>query len=305
MGQDKRLLPEINDGRFFVSPILGCTGACSYCYLRIKDFNCPHENKITKSDLISVAKKSDEFTIGKNGGIISVGAWGDIFPLGNDRLIAHSVDVIKYLLSWGNPVQIMSKNILSEALVKEIAHSIEYPGQLVYSTTITSINYWEKFEPGTVNPVERLKTCSLFKKIGVPTNVLIKPFLPGITDREIDDIVDMIIDYDIDYVTLGVLYCTPQIVEAVNNNSFLAKNLDIGLIFRENHLDCNGKDVVSSTLDDAVIEYMSYLKSKKIKTFLKSSCVSSNVLGIVNPSKYYINKNKYCIACGNCKIKGR
>ena len=44
------LSPNMNEGRFFISPILGCNGGCSYCYLEIKDFEHPRKNELTVTD---------------------------------------------------------------------------------------------------------------------------------------------------------------------------------------------------------------------------------------------------------------
>lgn len=84
MYKDEYLFPNINDGRFFVSPILGCTGACSYCYLKINNFGFPRKNKLTKEELLTAAQQSPDFIFGVNGTIISIGAWGDISISIND-----------------------------------------------------------------------------------------------------------------------------------------------------------------------------------------------------------------------------
>lgn len=299
------LIPNIDNGRFFVSPVLGCTGACSYCYLAIKNFGSPRKNKLTESDLSFIANQSSNFVWGQHGTIISIGAWGDIFPRNNDMLVTHSVRIINYLLSWGNPVQIMSKNSLCKNFVNEIIKAVRYPGQLLYSTTITSIDNWMNFEPGTSDPLERLKTCYMFHKAGCPTNVLIKPFIPKITDLEIEKIANLLLNHQIDYCTLGIMYLNSKISEKIQKNAFLRNKLSLDRFSLSNHLDCNGKHPLISTEIDTLIPYVKYLRMKGISTFLKSSCVTSNVLQIANPSNYYNSKNKYCIHCGNCKYNNK
>lgn len=302
MESSNYLYPNVDSGRFFISPILGCSGACSYCYLKIRNYISPRKNEVSETDIFMAAKESPHFIFGKNGTIISIGAWGDIFPLGRDDLIVHSINVIKYLLSWGNPVQIMSKNSLNSVYIAEIVKSIKYPEQLLYSTTITSINNWDKIEPGTASPIERLNTCKIFSDSGVHTNVLLKPFMPNITDLDIDIIADLLLRYKIDYCTLGVLYWTPEISKKVFANKFLKEKLNIDNIFMSNHLDCNGEEEIPSTMIDSLIPYIEYLRKKGISAFLKSSCVNANMLQITNPSNYYKHDDKYCIGCGNCCI---
>lgn len=295
------LIPNINDGRFFVSPILGCTGACGYCYLKIKNFSLPRKNELTTTDFLSIARQSPDFVWGQNGTIISVGAWGDIFPLNKTELIQHSVQVIRYLLSWGNPVQIMSKNCLNKSFVKELVGAVRYPGQLLYSTTITTVNAWRKIETGTSSPTERLLTCRSFHESGVPTNVLLKPFILNLTDLEIEAISNALIEYQIDYCTLGVMYWSPEISLQISKNPFLRELVGNDTFSLSNHLDCNGDTSVFSTPIDTLLPYVKFLREKGIATFLKSSCVSSNILHTFNLSDYYNQKNPYCINCGICK----
>ena len=302
MCEDNYLLPNINDGRFFVSPILGCTGACGYCYLKIKKYNRPRKNKLEKESVLTVAQQSPEFSFGPHGTIISVGAWGDIFPLNDHNLIHYSINIIKYLLSWGNPVQIMSKNILDDVLVHEISQEVRYPGQLLYSTTITTIDHWKMIEPGTASPTERLKTALTFHNAGISTNVLLKLFIPRLTGKEIVSIADLLLDYKVDYCTLGVMYLSPEISERIKSYPFLCEMLYGLSSLSSNHLDCNGESTVLSTPVSRLLPYADYLRERGVPAFLKSSCVNSNILHIPNASNYYTERNAYCINCGNCKL---
>lgn len=298
--KDSFLLPNINDGRVFVSPILGCKGACSYCYLGIHDFDIPRKNEISIEDVSNFVQSCPDFTFGRNGTIISVGAWGDIFPRDNEEFTMHSVQMICDLLSWENPVQIMSKNTLTQELIKKIADSVKYNGQLLYSTTITTIKEWRRIEPLTASPIDRLQTCYDFHGFGIPTNVLLKPFIPQLTGNEIAAIADLMIDYSIDYCTLGVMYWSQEIAEKVSHNKFLLSKLDVDPVREDNHLDCNGDVLLRASSVDELLPYLQYLRSRGVSALLKSSCVSSNVLGQPNASDYFMTQSKYCIHCGNC-----
>ena len=295
------LVPNINDGRFFVSPILGCTGACSYCYLKIKDYHSPHKNNLSIEEILGVAQQSPNFVFGPNGTIISVGAWGDIFPLGNTPLILHSIKTIKNLLSWGNPVQIMSKNTLDDNLVHELTQEIQYPGQLLYSTTITTIDNWKSIEPGTASPIERLNTAFLFHQAGIPTNVLLKPFIPKLTGLELPRIADLLLEYQVDYCTLGIMYWSPEISNKVMRNNILRETIDLNSFSSTNHLDCNGDVPLISTPTTTLAPHINYLRERGIKAFFKSSCVNSNIMNIPNASNYFFENSSYCINCGNCR----
>ena len=270
--------------------------------LKKPQYNRPRKNKLRKKGILTIAQQSPEFSFGPHGTIISVGAWGDIFPLNDHDLIYYSINVIKYLLSWGNPVQIMSKTILDTVLVREISQEVRYPGQLLYSTTITTIDHWKMIEHGTASPVERLKTALTFHNTGIPTNVLLKPFIPRLTGKEIVTISNLLLNYKVDYCTLGVLYLSPDISERIKSCPFLYEMLYDLPPLCSNHLDCNGESTVLSTSVSQLSPYVNYLRERGIPAFLKSSCVNSNMLHVPNTSNYYAERNSYCINCGNCKL---
>lgn len=300
MSEANYLIPNIDEGRLFISPVLGCFGGCSYCYLNLKRFSTPRRNQLSKADFLDYAQKNPNFIWGQSGTIISVGAWGDIFPRNDNTLTQHSVQVIKSLLAWGNPVQIMSKNILDDTLIEEIVHEIRYPGQLLYSTTITTIDNWEQIESGTSSPIGRLNTCHIFHQAGVPTNVLLKPFIPDLTGLEIGKITDLLLDYHVDYCTLGIMYWSPEIEKKVFKNPFLCERINISMFSNQNHLDCNGEIPLPSSPIEILLPYIRHLRSKGVNAFLKSSCVNSNILKYSNPSEYHQKGSHYCVQCGNC-----
>ena len=298
MIDDRVLFPNYNDGRAFVSPILGCTGGCAYCYLPIKNYKTPMKNDIPVDKWVETILKMDNFVLGKEGTIISVGAWGDIFPKNNPDLIYYSVNTIAELLKLGNPVQIMSKFSLEDKFIEKICSNIQYENQFLYSTTITTIKNWKLLEPNTEAPINRLNTCYNFQKRGAIINVLLKPFILPLMDEELEDIANLLLKYNITYCVLGSLYWDKNLKDKICKNSFL-KSI-ISDEFHESHLDCNGEDLLFSNNTSVLKRCIKYLRTKGLNAFLKSSCINSNILKISNPSKYFLNNNDYCIQCGNC-----
>lgn len=296
------LLPNVNDGRLFISPILGCNGACSYCYLSLHNYKKPRKNELTVTEILEEANHNPNFVLGNNGTIVSIGAWGDIFPKGQNDLTLYSVNMIKSILAWGNPMQIMSKNSLKHEYIQEIATAVRYPGQLLYSTTITSIQHWETIEHFTSSPIERLETCACFHEHGIPTNVLLKPFFPAITGVEIEPISDLLMANNIDFCTVGILYWDSKIAKKLSSNATM-KELIKYEETESNYLDCNDYTQLNATQIKELLPYVDYLNKKGIRTFLKSSCINANVLQIRNHSNYYDEHHPYCVNCGNCAQK--
>lgn len=167
------------EGRFFVSPLIGCKGQCIYCYLDSEGIarGDIRKNTLKIKTLLNGIVKNPNYLGGKKGTIISIGAHCDIFPLYEKELIDFSIEWISEILKIGNPVQIISKNAISGGVIKRLINNIEYKNQLLYSTTITTFNYSSIIEKNTSSPFERLKVLEHFKRYGVPTNVMIKPLI--------------------------------------------------------------------------------------------------------------------------------
>ena len=132
--------------------------------------------------------------------------------------------------------------------------------------------------------------------------MLLKPFIPRLTGKEIVSIADLLLDYKVDYCTLGVMYLSPEISERIKSYPFLCEMLYGLSSLSSNHLDCNGESTVLSTPVSRLLPYADYLRERGVPAFLKSSCVNSNILHIPNASNYYTERNAYCINCGNCKL---
>ena len=167
---------------------------------------------------------------------------------------------------------------------------------MLYSTTITSLKKWDELEPFTFSPKKRLDTCNMFQEYGIESNVLIKPFLPGITDIEFEHIIDLLIERGIKYCVVGKLYLNKEIQYNLIHGGIMCENI----IKEHSTLDCNGDIEINSSSITSLYDFIKKHNDKRIKIFLKSSCVNSNINQTNNPSNYFINHSRYCINCGNC-----
>ncbi len=279
------------EGRVFISPIIGCSGGCKYCYLpnEIIEFDIVRQNNYKLNKLIENIKSDKRVVLGRNGTIISIGAYCDIFPMNNKKeLIEISIEWIVECLKLGNPVQIISKNSLDEKYVQKLANQVQYENQLLYSTTITTVNRWNTIEPFTANPEKRLYTLALFKKHNIPTNLMIKPFIPNVTDKEVDEFKEILKLEYIDYIVVGELYITTGNIKENEENA-------------SRILDCTGEKKFRTLGEELLTDFIGNIKGEK-KVFRKSSCVNANLLKVNNQSGYYLEiQNDYCVECNNCK----
>lgn len=289
---------RLQDNRFFINPLIGCKSHCLYCYMHkeVDNSSLIRVNRYSIVDIIKRIKEDKRFVQGKYGSIISVGSYSDIFPIDEPELINISINWVIELLKLGNPIQIMSKNVLPLSQMKRLVDSVIYQNQLLYSTTITTFDYWNKIEIGTSPPIQRVETLSYFKSSGVPTNLMIKPFLTGITNLELVHFLN--IRNSVDYYVVGELYiCEDEIVKLISrlgNRKASFKNVDSGI----RPLDCSNSNEYPILLD-GVNEFLRLLLDNGVKAFRKSSCVNANVLKINNISRNPSFLDTFCVRCGN------
>lgn len=293
--------PDYENGRFFISPILGCNAQCTFCYIYAKGYETKISiNEFCLESTIEFLKKHEKFEVGKNGSIISIGAWGDPFPRYNKRACQFTLTWLKKLTELQNPIQIMSRYELTADTVNEIAECNSYKGQILYSTSISSFNKFRDIEPYSDKPELRLQSIRDLKNKGVSTNVMIKPFLAGITDVEVLNFIEMFNSFGIEYCVVGDLLVDDRIIKEFNK--FVNSEIRIEINVKKQVLDCTSGESYEINTSERMLEFGSILGGAGIKVFRKSSCVNSFILNRQNPANYiYDDPHGYCIKCGACE----
>ncbi|MGF1878098.1 hypothetical protein L4D77_22660 [Photobacterium frigidiphilum] len=292
--------PDYERGRFFISPILGCNAQCYFCYIYDKGY----AKKISKNSFsiessIDYLMQHDDFQLGVNGSIISIGAWGDPFPRYNKNACYFTLNWLKKLVELQNPIQIMSRYELHEEIIDGIIECNKYKGQILYSTSISSLSQFRAIEPYSDEPESRLKSLSTLRDKGIATNVMIKPFISGITDTEITEFIDIFKTYSIKHCVVGDLLVNNRVKEKFETLEFtnsLIKTTNLNQV-----LDCTSGESYEINTTENMLSFVSELSDYGIKVFKKSSCVNSFILNKKNPANYIeFDPNCYCIQCGVC-----
>ncbi|EJG2210197.1 MULTISPECIES: hypothetical protein [Proteus] len=291
--------PDYERGRFFISPILGCNAQCYFCYIYNKGYKTKAvKNGFDISQVLQYLYSHSNFKLGKNGSIISIGAWGDPFPRYNKKLCLYSLHWLKKLSSLGNPIQIMSRYELHSEILDEIVKANKYAGHILYSTSISSIKNFRSIEPYSDSPQNRLKSLKLLKRSGIATNVMVKPFILGITNLESIEIATALKEYEVEQCVVGELLLDNRI-----KKEFSTIGLPIIIKNEESQiLDCTSGENYELSTSIEFIVFSKTLSDLGIKVFRKSSCVNSYILNTPNPANYMqSDPNHYCIKCGVCK----
>jgi DNA repair photolyase len=300
--------PDYSLGRFFFSPILGCKARCAYCYIFSKGYNSKiilNQFSIDKSVDWVLSKK--EYKSGVTGSVLSVGAWGDPFPPNNIEATEYTLEWLKELCSLGNPIQLMSRFSLKTDTIDKIVSLVKYKNQLLFSTSISTFRYWKEFEPNTDSPIQRLETLKLFEEREIPINLMIKPFLNGITDRESEDFVSAIKTFNIKYCVVGSLHWDEEIYSFMKRTGKGISQEMLDIMENEKRLqlfDCTTKQKLHTYPSKILDDFIDQLRLHNLNIFKKSSCVNSHILKVHNISLFYEeDPNNFCVKCGVCETE--
>jgi DNA repair photolyase len=93
---------------------------------------------------------------------------------------------------------------------------------------VTTLRYWRVLEPGAPSPLERFERASRLVRAGICVTLFLRPIVPGVTDREVGEILDTALSYGIRRVVPGTLRVTPRILARLTS----AGVVDVGEVER-------------------------------------------------------------------------
>lgn len=185
--------PDINF-TFSINPYRGCEHGCIYCYARPTHEFLGFSSGLDFETKIMIKENApglleDEFK--KKSyipDVIEFSGNTDCYqPV--ERKLEITRNTLKVCLNYRNPVSIITKNALilrDIDILKEMAE-LNLISVMLSVTTLYK-NLATKMEPRTSIPERRLKTVAALANSSIPVGVNIAPVIPGLTDKEIPDI---------------------------------------------------------------------------------------------------------------------
>lgn len=242
--------------RIFVNTCLGCTGQCSYCYL--KKIGYDNKSRVapvrTAEDLIQELEEKLKFS---KETLITLGCFSECWDENNKQ---ETIKLIKYFLKKGNQVQLSTKKYITVEEVEQFRDFINYLGQLIILVSSATISEWKKFEQGTDPPQKRFKTFEISKNLPIPTVLYMKPVLSGVTIKDIDLYKQVIKEYKIHDVVVGSIFGEKETSETVHFSN--KRELFYNPISEENDIKQSLRQIKNLRIFSRSTEITDFYKNK-------------------------------------------
>jgi DNA repair photolyase len=201
----KSILNPSKVTKYCVNPYLGCQHGCVYCYAT---FMCKYGGHVGEKwgsfvDVKVNAPEVLEKELGKSEkGLIWMSSVTDPYqPV--ERSYGITRRILEKILEYDFPLFVQSKSSLMQRDIGLLGKmkDVEAGVSLVYANDSDRKN----FEPFTSPVHERLETIKKLSQNGIRTFVFVGPFLPGISDRDLDKLISEIAEAGTDYIFLDKL----------------------------------------------------------------------------------------------------
>ncbi len=254
---------------------VGCSYGCVYCY--IWDMGFPGRPKPYPLSALQIA-----YAIALNPYVVpgyTFAAYGSVtepfLEETRDKAIEYIRTVYNYLAL---PSQVSTKSIITKELARELSRTDPYLSVLISVTGIGKNA--RRLEPRAPDPLERIESARILAGTTVTPTLFIRPIIPGITDKEIDEILEAAKRAKVKTIVLGTLRVTSGIVKRLSS---------IGVELPRN--------LLPKSLDE---KRQRYISGSGIKKRLVE--IVSRIGFIVLPSACSANVYSHRMGCSKCRL---
>lgn len=200
-----------------LNPYQGCVHGCHYCYARRyhgfleldagEDFPRIIFVKVNLPQLLRRELRRPSWV----NDTVAVGTATDPYqPIeGRYRLTRRCLEAF---VDHGNPISLVTKGTLIVRDLDLLSSLASGPGcTVVFSLTTMDRELWQRLEPGTPPPEQRLRAMQRLVRSGVRAGVLLAPVIPGITDDSagMEAVVRAAADHGAHFLGTRILYLQP------------------------------------------------------------------------------------------------
>jgi DNA repair photolyase len=179
-----------------INPYRGCEHGCIYCYARPSHCYLGHsagldfETKLYAKPNAAVLLERELKKPGYKPATIALGGNTDPYqPIERERRITRSI--LEVMARANHPVGIITKSALVARDIDILAPMAEKNlARVAVSITTLDRRVARAMEPRAATPPKRLETVKRLTEAGIPVTVMVAPIIPGLTDHEIEPILE-------------------------------------------------------------------------------------------------------------------
>ena len=185
--------PDISFDRS-INPYRGCEHGCVYCYARPSHCYLGHSAGLDFETILYAKSNAAELLRAELAAprylpqTIALGANTDPYqPIERERRITRGV--LEVLSETKHPVGIVTKSALVTRDIDILAPmAAEGLAKVAISVTTLDRHVARAMEPRAATPSRRLDAIRQLADAGIPVTVMVAPVIPGLTDHEIESI---------------------------------------------------------------------------------------------------------------------
>jgi DNA repair photolyase len=172
-----------------LNPYMGCVHRCTFCYVRAFEQRAdrPSDDRYgtsirVKTNVAEVLRRELARPSWERE-IVAIGAATDPYQPaeGRYKLTRACVEVLG---DAANPFRIITRGPMIVRDIDVLARAAARAGVAVtFSVPTLDREIWQRTEPGTAPPHQRLRALKQLVDAGIETNVGMAPILPGLTDK--------------------------------------------------------------------------------------------------------------------------
>lgn len=238
-----------------IHPGSGCNYECRYCYIYDMGFgNTIVQYHLSGLQLAYSLLTNRYFVPGPRGTYLAIGSITEpLHPVVRERTIEYIETIYQYL---ENPTQFSSKQYIDTQLASKLSRISK--GRLSPLVTVVTYRHHDKIEPKAPRPDTRLESIRNLREAGLKPFLFIRPIIPGVTEHEYRELLELAKESGAVGVVAGSLRMTRSTLEKLRE-----AGIDTGEILRRARMSIDKMkpgiqyDVYTSDIKQLIAKYAS------------------------------------------------
>lgn len=204
-----------------INPYRGCVHSCHYCFARRYHafYDLDASDDFTSVIMVKVnapaVLRQELSRLSWQRDLVALGTATDPYqPIEGKYHITRGI--LEALHAFRTPVGIVTKGTMAVRDV-DILAEMSRKGRCSVSFSVTTLDrqIWERLEPGTPPPQQRLRAVEKLARSGVNAGVFAAPVVPGITDsvENMEAVARAAAEHGAQFFGASVLYLKPGVKE--------------------------------------------------------------------------------------------